>query len=122
MAVSDEGVAFVQDVFVALGPVRVRKMFGGAGVYADDLMFAIWDDDSIWLKVDADNEPEFEARNLPRFLYQKSDGSAASMSYRAAPLEIYDDPDQAAHWGRVALEAARRAKAARPPRRRKNDV
>jgi DNA transformation protein len=41
------------------------------------------------------------------------------MSYWRVPDSALDDPDEAAGWGRLALEAARRSAAAKKkPRRR----
>src|SRR5262245_41513906 len=45
--------AFVADVFSAMGQVTVKRMFGGAGVYADGVMFAlVWGDGTIGVKAD----------------------------------------------------------------------
>ena len=41
MAISAEYKAFVAEQLEPLGPVRIRNMFGGAGVYCDDLMFGL---------------------------------------------------------------------------------
>ncbi len=45
MKVSRDFVDYLQDLFGQLGLVRVRAMFGGAGVYIDDLMFGLLDRD-----------------------------------------------------------------------------
>ena len=39
--------------FDAFGPVTVRKMFGGAGIYHEGLIFALEGDGEILLKADA---------------------------------------------------------------------
>ena len=44
---------FVMELFTPMGPVSVRRMFGGAGVFKDGLMFALLSDDVIYLKTDA---------------------------------------------------------------------
>ena len=31
----------IRDLFQELGPVRVRRMFGGQGIYAGERMFAL---------------------------------------------------------------------------------
>ena len=49
------------------GPVTIRPMFGGAGVYHDGLMFALVDDEVLYFKVDETSRPAFEAENLPPF-------------------------------------------------------
>ena len=43
---------FVLDQLVDLGPVTSRKMFGGMGLYCDDVFFGIVARDELYLKVD----------------------------------------------------------------------
>lgn len=100
---------FIRDVFSAFGPVSVRRMFGGAGIYADGVMFALVADDLIYLKVDAQNEPDFEREQLPPFTYLAKNNKCAVMSYRRIADRLYDDPDELARWARDALSAAQRA-------------
>ncbi len=33
--------AFVRELFAGLGPVTVKRMFGGAGIYADGVMVGL---------------------------------------------------------------------------------
>ncbi|WP_424059761.1 TfoX/Sxy family protein, partial [Methyloceanibacter sp.] len=40
MSASEGFKEFVQDQLASFGPVAIRRMFGGAGVYAGDVMFA----------------------------------------------------------------------------------
>ena len=53
MAVTEGFKNFVRDLFADFGPVTIRNMFGGAGVYADGVMFAILAEDTLYLKTDA---------------------------------------------------------------------
>ena len=50
------------ELFAAFGPVMVRRMFGGAGIFADGTMFALVHDGVIYLKADERNAPDFRAR------------------------------------------------------------
>lgn len=84
-------------------------MFGGAGIYADGLMFALVADEVIYLKVDAQNDPDFEREQLPPFTYLARNNKRAVMSYRRMPDRLYDDPEELVRWARDALSAARRA-------------
>ena len=45
MAVTEGFKDFVTELLSGVGPVTIRNMFGGAGVYADGVMFAIVADD-----------------------------------------------------------------------------
>ena len=124
MAVTAEYLTFVTELFETLGEIRTKRMFGGAGVYCDDLFFAVVDDEQIFLKVDTDTKETFEAAGLAPFTFEKKDGEVAVMNYYAAPEDIYDDPGAAREWAGLALGAARRAAAKksskkRPPKKRR---
>jgi DNA transformation protein and related proteins len=114
----DEFAEHVRDLLSALGPVRVRRMFGGAGVYLGDVMFGLISDDTLYLKVDDRNRPRYDAAGLAPFAYEREDGPAIVFTYCQAPPEALDDAELLCEWAREALEAARRAKAARPKRKR----
>lgn len=103
-----EFAATLQDVFERLGPIRLRKMFGGYGVYYQDAMFGLTADDVLYLKADAGNVSYFEQKGLKQFEYQKNE-KIVKMSYYLAPEEIFDDRDEAALWARRSLAAALRA-------------
>ncbi len=57
---------FISDLFAPFGPVVARRMFGGAGLYRDGLMFALVFDGVIFLRVDAASIPDFEREPRPR--------------------------------------------------------
>ncbi|MDZ7628794.1 MAG: TfoX/Sxy family protein [Parvularculaceae bacterium] len=109
MAVSATFIEQAKDLFHPFGAIRVKKMFGGAGVYCDDLFFAILDDGAVYFKVDDETRKEFERRGLSQFSFEMKDGASATMSYYTAPEEIFDDEDELRHWTTLALDAARRA-------------
>jgi len=119
----------IRELFSAYGPVVVRRMFGGAGVYADGLMFALVYDGVVYLKADAHNAPAFERERLEAFTYSRRGERASLPSYRRMPDRLYDDPEELVAWARAALAAAVRsgtrkmsAKAGRRQRRRKPDA
>ena len=98
----------IRDLFAGLGPVRTRKMFGGQGVYRGDLMFALEAYGELYLKVDTASMETFRAAGSRPFVYEK-DGRRTQTSYWLIPEAALDDPDEAARWGKLALEAASRA-------------
>jgi DNA transformation protein and related proteins len=107
----------IRDLFDALGPVRTRRMFGGQGIYAGDLMFALEAGGELYLKADDSIVPAFRAAGSRPFTYEK-DGRTAQMSYWRLPDRAIDDPEEAARWGRLAVEAAIRAAARKAKPRR----
>ena len=109
MAVSDGYLETVKDLMHGLGPIGHRRMFGGAGLYCDGLMFALVDDDVLYLKADAASRAEFEAEGLAAFSYATRDGRNTIMSYWRAPDRVLDEPDEMLAWAGRALAAARRS-------------
>ena len=105
---------FIRDLFAPFGTVTVRRMFGGAGLFVDGLMFGLVFDGAIFLKVDETSIPDFEREGSKPFVYTraKSKGRVgrASLSYWLLPERLYDDPDQLAVWARRALAVAERKK------------
>jgi DNA transformation protein len=103
----------IVDLFAAFGPVRVRRMFGGQGIYAGERMFAIESGGDLWLKVDAQTQSLFEKAGSRPFVYSKKTGEQVLITYWRLPDEASDDPELAAEWARLALGAARRAQTAK---------
>jgi DNA transformation protein len=107
---------FVQTVLgrlTPLGEVRARAMFGGHGVYADGLFFALIAKGLLYLKVDDGNRAAFTARGIGPF--RPSKDGAYTLSYYPVPPDIFDGPDLIA-WAEQAVAAARRARARPMPR------
>lgn len=119
MAVSAEYKEFVIEQLEPLGPVRIRNMFGGAGVYLDDLMFGLIAGETLFFKVDDRNRADYEAEEMGPFVYEPPSGKSVAMSYYELPERLYDDADEIVAWARKALDAALAAKASKPaPKKR----
>ena len=108
------------DLLATQGPCVAKRMFGGWGISIDGLTLAIIADlgsgEKLWLKADEASRQRFEANGCERFTFQMKD-RLASMGYYTAPEEAMDSPDAMRTWARLALEAALRAKAAKPVRK-----
>ncbi len=115
--------ASIEEMFEGLGPVGIRRMFGGKGIYRDGLIVAIDLADEILLKADAVSAPLFAAAGARQWSYEGKAGKPVLMPYWSIPDEALDDPESLTTWVRLAFEAALRAEAAKPktPRRRKPD-
>jgi DNA transformation protein and related proteins len=96
----------IRELFSAFGPVEVKRLFGGAGIFADGRMFALVSQGVIYLKVGAHAAPAFDREQLEPFTYATKAGRRGVMSYRRMPDRLYDDPDELAIWAREALAAA----------------
>ncbi len=109
MAVSAAFLEFVAEQLAPLGSVRIRKMFGGAGVYCGELMFGLVADEVLYLKADNINRPAFELARCTPFTYEPGTGRAIVMSYWQCPDALYDDQEELLTWAREAYNAALRA-------------
>ena len=109
MAPSASHLNHLKDLFAPFGDISIRKMFGGAGIYCDGMIFAIADDDDVWLKVDDVSRTEFEDAGLNPFEVEMN-GKKGTMSYYKPPDDIYDDEDALRRWTGLALAAAARSK------------
>jgi len=109
MAVSAGYQTFVLDQLRRVLPgVRAKRMFGGVGLYADDLFFALIDDDVLYLKVDDETRSDYEQRGLRPF--QPFGEGTAAMRYYQLPEDLLEDPDALRPWAEGAVAVARRAK------------
>jgi DNA transformation protein len=115
---SAEDPTHIAELFAVFGPVVVRRMFGGAGIFSDGIMFGLVDDGLIYLKADEHTIPAFERENLGPFTYATKTGTRSLASYWRMPERLYDDFDELARWAAQALESARRT-APRASRSRK---
>jgi DNA transformation protein len=96
--------------------VRARSMFGGVGIYAGELFFALIADDTLYFKVDGETRGDFEARGMEPFRPYGEGGEV--MQYYQVPEEVLEDPETLGTWAHRALAVARRARARGPRRRR----
>lgn len=113
MTVSTEYKAFVEELFEPFGSVRIRAMFGGAGVYADlpdgPVMFALIAFETLYLKVDDGNRSDFEEAGTEPFVYESKDGKRNISSYYRCPDDLFEDPQAMKLWAQKALDAALRS-------------
>ena len=105
-------VEFLHEVFVDLGPITTRRMFGAHGIYHQGLMFGLYAQGRLYLKTDTRNLDKFVAQSSQAFTFEQR-GKPVKLSYWSAPDFVLDDREQAAQWARSALDAAMRAQEAK---------
>ena len=103
-----------RELLAPLGGVRGRRMFGGHGLTIDGLFVAIIAFDRLYLKVDGATRASFEAAGSEPFVYEAA-GRRVSLGYWTAPAEAMESPALMQPWARLAMSAALRARAAKPP-------
>lgn len=117
MAGHSEFIAFVTDQLAPLGHVTARRMFSGAGIYCDGVIFALILRDVLHFRVDDANRPAYEAEGLEPFRYQARGKTVEIGSYWRVPERLFDDPDEMVDWARAALAAGQRAARRKEPKR-----
>lgn len=96
------------DVFRLFGPISLRRMFSGYGVFHDGIMFGLVHDETLYLKADSENVEDFQDQGLGQFEYVRK-GKVIGLSYYQAPEKVMEDVTDAASWARRSFEAALRA-------------
>src|SRR5918993_2496868 len=100
-----------------LGDVTSKRMFGGVGLYCDDMFFGIIARDQLYLKVDARTRPEYEAAGMPPF--KPYADRPVTMQYFAVPVGVLESVPELTAWARKAVAVAGRSgstRTRRPPR------
>ena len=106
MAVSRAYLDYVLEQLAGLGPVRSRRMFGGAGLYCAEVFFAIISDDTLYLRVDDASRGDYTARGMAAFR-PYADRPEISMTYFAVPAQVLEDAEALVSWSRRTLATTR---------------
>jgi DNA transformation protein len=110
MPVSASFKAFLLDQLRPIhAAIRARSMFGGLGIYAGDLFFAVVAEDRVYLKVNEHTRPEFEAIGMQPF--RPFGETGVTMSYYEIPIEILERVERLRPWVEAAIEVAQASQA-----------
>jgi DNA transformation protein len=123
MSVSQEYLEYVLEQLAGVGRVTSRRMFGGVGLYCDDLFFALISGDALYFKVDDSNRADYVARGARQFMpfpdEPRSGKSRSGMGYFELPADALEDADECVAWARrsvaVALASSKRRAATKRP-------
>ena len=86
----------------SLGDIRIRKMFGGYGVFEGDTMFALVDSKGIVF---------FKADDSNVHLYDHAGSSKHfRMPYYSVPDKVLADEDVLHDWAKFSIAVSRKAK------------
>ncbi|PHS27280.1 MAG: transcriptional regulator [Robiginitomaculum sp.] len=108
MAVSSQFKAFVCDLLSDLGEVSARPMFGGVGLYCEEVMFALISNEVLYLKADDKLKADLAEAGSGPFMvdFGKGDEPKPMNGYWEMPQSAMDDMDEACQWGQKALDYA----------------
>lgn len=96
---------YVLELLTGVGRVQAKRMFGGAGLFRDGIMFGVLLNDVVYFRVDDALRADLKARGSEPWVYTRK-GEAREMGYWRMPETAADDPDEAAEIGRRAFAAA----------------
>ncbi len=106
------------DLFAVFGPVRLKRFFGGEGIYAGDVMIGMVFEDIVYLTTSEETRGAFVAECCKPFEFTKpSTGEVVRTHWYAIPERLYDDPEELALWARAAMNVAVNSKTAKKKRR-----
>ena len=108
---------FVLDQLAGLDGLQARAMFGGVGLYADEVFFGILAADALFFKVDDTNRREYETAGSAPF--KPYADRAMTMPYYNVPVVVLEDAVRLREWAARAVAVAKTAKTAKPAKIRK---
>jgi DNA transformation protein len=103
---------FVDQVVARLSPicpVESRAMFGGYGLFADGVIFALIAHNILYFKVDDGNRGDYIDSGMLPFSYMGKH-KPIQMSYYQIPETVWADLEILAVWVEKAIAAGRRTK------------
>jgi len=120
MPVTDSFLDFVLEQLEALGPITSKRMFGGVGLYAGDLFFALIAGDELYLKADDSTRGLLEAAGGRPFQpYPGRLRRSGTTQYYSVPITVLEDGDTLTAWARRSVAVARAQHREGPARPRK---
>lgn len=103
---NDSFADFILDQLEALSDVDYRRMFGGHGLYQDEVFFAVVFKDRLYFKTDAKSAPLYRRRGMKPF---RPTARQTLKNYYEVPADVIEDRDELAEWARRAIAVARGA-------------
>ncbi|QDU66759.1 TfoX/Sxy family protein [Engelhardtia mirabilis] len=117
MSLDDPIVLATRELLAPVGRPRLQRMFGGVGLWVDEVFVGVIHDGSVFLRVGDGNRTRFDAVDAAHF---DPMGQGKPMAYRELPEELLDSPERARPWIESSLAEARAAAARKPARRCKS--
>lgn len=112
-------VAHILDMLQDFGGVSARRMFSGYGLFRQGAMFGLISRDTLYLRVDGRNRPDFVAAGSRVFRYRRAPAREIEIrGYMECPPDILEDTEAMLRWAKAAASASLAAKPAKPKAKR----
>jgi DNA transformation protein and related proteins len=96
---------FILDQLAGLDDIEARRMFGGYGLYQDEIFFGILHKGKLFFKIDDSTVDEYRKRKMKPF---RPNDRQTLKSYYQVPVEIIEDADQLGRWASRAIACQKR--------------
>lgn len=91
------------------GPIKARAMFGGYGIYYEDIIFASIVENELYFRIDEHNRKDYEGFASKPFIYEGMN-KPVIMPYLTLPEEILNNPLELPKWIQKSVQASLRYK------------
>jgi DNA transformation protein and related proteins len=98
-------VGFVLEQLESLGDVRSQAMFGGWGLYADEVFFGIVHDGRLYFRTDATSRKPYVERGMHPF---RPNPDQTLQRYYEVPADVLEDALQLERWASAACRSERK--------------
>lgn len=106
MPVSNDFLQFVLDQLSGWGKVHVKRMFGGAALYYEELAFGMIMNDEVYLKVDESNQSKYIEAGSKQLKPFKSNKTV--LSFYRVPPDVFEDADEFTKWATESFAIQKR--------------
>lgn len=108
MTASAEYTEYILEFLEPLFPVNIKRLFGGAGIYVDGVMFGMIMHNTLYFAVDVETRKQYEQAGMQPFAYMTKKGQVLVRKYYELPEGVFIDPEQLQVWANEAIAAAHR--------------
>jgi DNA transformation protein and related proteins len=120
-SITDPFVLHACELLSGLGPCVANRMFGGFGLSVDGMNLGLIAWDTLYLKTNADTEPQWLAAGGEPFVYAAK-GKPMKLNYHTPPAEALESPALMLPWARLALSAALAARQRKPAAKKRSSA
>lgn len=106
MAATTEYLTFVLDQLSNWRTIHTKRMFGCIGLYVEDLMFGVINEERLYFKVDETNQAQYAHAGSKQLSLFKNNTIVPSLY--EVPVDVLEDSEQLVAWAELALEIQQR--------------
>ena len=103
----------IKELLAPIAGLTMPGWFGGVGLRYGETQFGMIMDGTLYLVVDAETRPRYEAAGSVCFTYATAKGRVKVGRYFAVPAQALEDPEQLVALARESIIVASRPKKAR---------